>query len=413
MLYDHPNQIKMNTIYWLEISLLVIMWIHKSYAKYLERIGAVIVFILTSIYIYYTFYDDSTISATVQIFGAFHYCGYGIVRLMLIYYFLKEFVKYPWIDITEEYHASRLLIYYITSMKRTNIRVFIGFSLYVILMGSHFYSAAFQLNSHNTLFEFPIPGWLRITFDLFVSGYAVYIPLGLSQCVLTFIILKYELYLHTVVDKFDLANNQHRNSDRTDYINTVFVEYRKMQQLFKDQYKTWQYILSFEAIVLFYVLWVIVATIIHTEGAWNDARIVIWAFSGFFYVIPMIEFVYCASRMNNEYNRLQDILWEFSLNYNEDNHDIILVNRSNSLSINATSSMLSSTNAIGNGMNSGNKYNVAKFIFDNKFQAFFQYVRCHPFYVTLMGTKVTAANAVKFMIAFGIAKMISYSIYYI
>ena len=94
------------TIYikWLEILLLIIMWTHKRCYKLIEIIGCIFIFILTILYAYFTYYDDIIEKVTFEMFSLLDFGAFGIARICLLYYFIKEFKKYPWSNLTKYYH---------------------------------------------------------------------------------------------------------------------------------------------------------------------------------------------------------------------------------------------------------------------------------------------------------------------
>ena len=101
----------------------------------------------------------------------------------------------------------------------------------------------------------------RLFADLFSSIYGVYVPICLSQCVLSLIILKYELYLTTLI--FEIKQDK----DNNDHIECMMNRYKDMYKTFIDEFKVWKYIIKMNLLVNFFILWVIVATMINEPMA--------------------------------------------------------------------------------------------------------------------------------------------------
>eukprot|EP01084_Bolivina_argentea_P171700 297481_1 len=374
MLYSHPDESTINNIYWLEIVLLLNMCIHKKCYRWIECIFAFFIFGLVIAYVYYTFYDDLIVNAIYQIFSAFDYGAFGIARIILIYYFLCVFKKYPWNHITEFFYDAQFSSQYIAKVRWTNCRLKLITIVYVMIEILHCFAyVGKQQLSHETLFGTVI--------DSFSSVYGIYTPMMVSQCVLTFMFLKYDLYLYTVIEQ--IKRNQ--NID----IQSMFVLYRKMYKSFQNDYKIWKYILMFEYLATFYVIWVIAATWIYRTSGLFEIHALLWTFSGIYYLFPFIEYVYCSSKINNQYTLLMETLWEYDIRFIEGK----MYENDTKLSI------------------SGQRLKVFGYDDIAIFESFFQYTRDHPFIVTLIGARITSGNAVKLIVAFFVAKMISYSIY--
>eukprot|EP01084_Bolivina_argentea_P171699 297476_1 len=374
MLYSHPDESTINNIYWLEIVLLLNMCIHKKCYRWIECIFAFFIFGLVIAYVYYTFYDDLDANAMYQIFIAVDWGAFGIARIILIYYFLFIFKKYPWNHITEFFYDAQFCRQYIAKVRWTNCRLKSITVVYIMVETLHFFGYFDkQQLSHETSFA--------VAIDSFSSIYGVYTPMMVSQCVLTFIFLKYDLYLYTVIEQ--IKRNQ--NTD----IQSMFALYRKMHMSFQKEYKIWKIILMFEYLATFYVIWAIAATSMYQTSGLFEIHKLLWIFSGIYYLFPFMEYVYCSSKINNQYSLLMETLWEYDIRFIEGK----IYEDNTKLSIS------------GQGIKVFGYGDIAIF------ESFFQYTRDHPFIVTLIGARITSGNAVKLIVAFCVAKMISYSIY--
>ena len=102
--YSNPYRIQ-----WLEASLFILcIYGNCSCIKFYNICIALFTLLLLCIYIYYTYYDDPTITTSLEIFVALDDLGFIIVRLLILYYFLKKFQAYPWRNKTLKYHQHHL-----------------------------------------------------------------------------------------------------------------------------------------------------------------------------------------------------------------------------------------------------------------------------------------------------------------
>ena len=106
---------------------------------------------------------------------------------------------------------------------------------------------------------------------------------------------------------------------------TVYLTIMKMQKLFEEEYKLWRIIQAVGLFVKFYDIWAIIAIVYHTEDVWDKPNVVGWAITGICYVLPILEFVYSSSRMNNEYHRFVDALWNYGLRINVSDIMVMLI----------------------------------------------------------------------------------------
>ena len=363
-------------IRWLEISILIVMWVHKYCPRCIELFGSIIQIILSWIYVYITYNDLNNSSSLIK-FATSEYAIFFILtiafwfeRMLILYYFTIKYKTkpYPWNNITNRYHIGPLSNYYKKSVKYTCFRCLFGFIIFVTLMCIHSFCNYDKEKDKDTI-------WIII--DITASLYGIYIPIGLSQCVLSFILLKYQLYLHTISVQFDNHNNIDFINDGNDIdIDQIFRRYKQLYKSFMDQYEIWKYIISIQILISFCVLWICIDAIVETNHFWHHWKMILWTFTGFYYFIPLIEFVYIASMVNSKSDDLLQKLWDFSFG--------IKVCRDDGINVNPN---------------------------HLKFQTYFQYVRFHEFTVKIMGIKVTLSNVCKYLIVFIVAKVISYTIY--
>ena len=338
------------------------LWTHKNFGRFAKCFGFVIQLVLIIMYLYMTYMDEYT---SVKIFIASEYLmvtsltfGFVSQRVLIAYYFTFKYNPHPWRNITTLFHADQLAPYYQHRLVQTNVRIAVGFSIFMVIQIFHTSFWAVNYSGQVT--------WM--IFDIISTNYAVMTPIGISQCVLSFILLKYELYLHTLCTQMDETQN----------IDEMFKKYQQLYKCFQIEYGIWNYIMVIQMLVPFSVLSLNIDTVAETKRIWDNWQIIGWTCTSCYYYIPIMEFFYASAKLNHKFKMLLEKLWQYSvaIDINEENETV-------------------------------NPRDI-------KFQSFFfQYVRCHEIIVRLFGMKVTWGNALKYIIAFVIAKIIGYQIYHI
>ena len=374
------------------------MWVHKDYPLF-ELIGMVIIVGLVGLYSYFTYYDDASFYSDkhISVWSELDFGLYSLARIILMYYFYKLFDKYPWSKWPAYFNNDP---HYKSKMRSTSLRLIIWLVLYIAIMSGHL---IYETSIDAPTAKFEGSSYLRIFLDsVLTSSYAVYIPMMVSQCALTYTLLKYELYLYNL--QSTMGNNMDKES-----LNEVFTSYISMIESFKTQYgEIWQTILLCQLIAMFYVIWNAIEKLeqnyhnheLTHELSLNELRwLWISSITEIYHLIPFIEYVYSSSRLNKQYESFKNFYWGLVINTVKNSNDVVNYQRQKPVSINHVLRPYDQSQEAEESMD-----NFALNI------VFLEYIMHHKFYIYLSGMKVTIANSLKCLVIFAITKLMSISI---
>lgn len=304
-----------------------------------------------------------------------------LCRLVLLWYFMFTF-DYPWNHIFDNIWCNHELYdYYSKLLRSTAGKLKLLICIYALMIASHYYGCWAVGAVENDLFYAMI--------DFISSGVGVLFPIQLAHCVVSTIFLKYEIYLYSM--RYEL------NSAESTNFKKLLRDYHRMYNEFVAEYRLWQIFFGAFLLICLCIIWVFLSQFNKFNETGTESLPVLnwlnWAISGIIcYSGPGLQFVWSASNLNNEYKLFVNSLW----NYEMDNlSDVDNVTESTQL-----------------------KYNIQgsedKFLISCNFknyQLLLQYINSHPLQVRVLGMEMTKMNAMKCLLMFSLAKIISYSMY--
>eukprot|EP01084_Bolivina_argentea_P084971 153616_1 len=284
-------------------------------------------------------------------------------RLLSIIYYGKVF-DYPWISTNDIYicNVENFQILFRIKISKTNKRIILFLMTYMFTCSIHYMG---ELVEDTVTFDYI---WLIFWI------YCLIIPIGLSQCCATLILLQYELFIHKLIC---LLSNQNGEIN----YNSMNNEYKRMTFSFEKECKFWKWYFGLKICGFCSYVWIYVSGLIHSE---SNIYMTLFRVVGIvFWLCPIIELVRASSNLSSAYHCFLEKL---------------LANQENQMNVNVKQNV-HDNNAI---------------LYINKLQAcnhLYNYVFAHRMVFTLFGSELNVGNAIKLFIFFVIAKLISYSIY--
>eukprot|EP01084_Bolivina_argentea_P064633 117858_1 len=371
---------------WLErILMWNFMWIKSSSSSAQSRslivniIGTSLTIIQMLAFILLELFNDGDLPSNGlmnYIFGIVYLFGIMFARLISFYYFFFIYSK----------SFKQLPNYYDTKQQSLSHELKLFTVSYILVLISHF-----------TFYILTQPQTVVNYIDLISSLFGMIIPLMLSFCVMSVIFLKYELFLNSIHRKIQCTNNYNSFT-----FADIIKDYRCMYISFQKDYKIWQLFAVSYFLSAFYAIWMFLnyLPLRNNHDIFQEICWLIYISSGIIsYLCPTIQFVFTASKLNEQYSKTVELLWTYD-DYqnvsNVSNKDVLI------------SMMLNKYN-----MKSCNNVTDHHILLNIKdYHYILQYMQSHRINVRLMGLEVTKLNAIRFLLMFALAKLISYSIYY-
>ena len=342
------------------------MWVSKhsnrrDKNKWCNVIGILHVFMISAYVTGWTLHQGYLIlSESVELYGIMFVISplcLFVSKLMSMVYYAYTF-DYPWISDTNKATSSRLpnntFKMKILSTKR---RLIAFLTVYMIACSIHYFGE---------FMDFPTV----IMNNLFLISmiYSFAIPIAISQCCISLILLQYELFLRKLIHilEFDAEKNMD--------CMTIINEYKTNLFSFQKECKFWQWYVGFKVFALLIWIWIYLTYLIHDNG---DIYLVIYSIVGIvFWSLPFIELVIASSHLSNAFWQLKaQLLFVQGKQLEEEN---------------------------------------MKQISNRELQEFnhlYNYICAHRMVFKLFGSELNLSNGIKLSVFFVLAKMISYSFY--
>ena len=274
-------------------------------------------------------------------------CLFAAKILSMVYYALV--FNYPWKS-NEAYNEKYPTLYQLKTTS-TNKRI-IGFLfIYNIACLAHNIGAMWDYNIFNVI-------------SVVCAIYGLFIPIGISQCCSTVILLEYELFLQTLTQTLISGKNE------TTY-HFITKEYKLKIFSFRKECKFWRWYFGLKVFVFFTYIWLYTSMMIHRD---LDVSTKIFVYAGFVvWLSPFIELVIASSHLSVAFGEFQEQLLVVQANHIYENAE--------------------DTKRI---LECNHLYN---------------YICANRMVFRLFGSELNLINAIKLSIFFVLAKMISYSIY--
>eukprot|EP01084_Bolivina_argentea_P109383 195523_1 len=329
-------------------------------------------------------------------------CG-AIARMISLYYLLY-FFNYPWHEFTLKYDHSDyrqyLELYLNKNIKQLNSRLkwysIICYAMFIIHIGSYMRGA--KQNIFN---------WLDVT----VSFFGYYIPPCLFQAIWSVIALKYQLRLYYLQMLF--------NDDKPNFV-LVLKEYKTFYIQFQNDYKIWIYYMMILSLWICSNLWNYANVLFYRSlknDSFSEQHWLLWVFLGtgaIGFAAPLFEFSTSSSKLNMEYNKLVHILWQYD-NFDNQIQKTNSMKTGDDIEEKKLELSLESQHLLDNAINCKkiNLEEISLIVFNIKdFHFLLHYLPKYPLLVKLWSIELTTYTPMKFIVAFGVAKFISYSLYY-
>ena len=201
------------------------------------------------------------------------------------------------------------------------------------------------------------------------------------------------------------------NAERNHNFRKMKDEYKFMYKSFKREYKLWQIFTGFYVLAFFYNVWIFLDEVRNR----NEITKLFYVISGILtYVLPCSTFISSAASLNYQYGSFCNCLNSF---------EPATTNVFQSVDVDCDVFALSMI-SVYSGSNNNHPSMVRSPSTDQVYEKFtslwnrqdllflIQYIENYPIEARLFSMKVTKINTVKFVAAFIIAKLVSYSLYY-
>lgn len=343
-----------------------LMWIprkidNESRFFCLTWIAWFFVIIFGAIYSYYTYYDAYINNNLIfNIFCIITIVSIILSRIISFYYFMKYF-KYPWNNILDDFFELTLKSHYIKRLTQTSIRILIYLFTYIPL--TILFVTIEQINQHYYYFWENYIYWIA-------SVFGIWIPLGISQCIISIIFLKYELFLYTIQSVINSDKKKRRKStmntnstinnatgsdevESTTGTNTlsaddvgtnfmsslvnsgqvrvqaeeidfgkIFMRYKKMRDEFNTTYKLWQKYMIVRMFLIFWMIWFWIENVFGNKFT-KQRDVIMYIGSGAIcFILPFIEFIISGMRLNEQFKSFNDTLWNYDMMTEEEYYNI-------------------------------------------------------------------------------------------